>query len=575
MTDVEDVKLASDRLRGDLATELESETARFSAASAHLLKFHGIYQQDDRDRRRSRTQAGEEPAYSCMVRCSIPGGILRRDQWLAIDRMADEVADGRLRITTRQGVQFHFVHKGDLKDLVASLNRRLVTTYAACGDVVRNIMVTSAPHRGRDLDRLDSLARSLANRFRPRSTAYWELWLDGDCVVSAGPSADATTADEAEPIYGDSYLPRKFKIAIAWPGDNAVDVYSNDVGIVAAPGPDGTPGGRRPGRRRARPQPHRPDDVPAAGPAPRLGPRRGDRRRRRGDRHRVPRRGQPRGPQPRPPEVPGGRTRHRLATRRGGAASRPPTRRPGAPPPLGSFPFRSGMASPARARTGGSWACRCPPGVCTTTAPSNAGPPFAASSSDTPTRSASHRTRTCSCATSPQRTRRRRGPAGRARRPARPSAAAVGGVVDGVPGAAHLRPGPRRSRAGAPRRDRPARPPPATERGLADVAIETRMTGCPNGCARPYVAELGIVGRTKTAYDLFVGGDAAGTRLATLADRVRPAEPARGRPGRPARPLRCRAALRRGLRRLGRTARASLRCGRACRPSDGDATRSG
>lgn len=238
VTAVEGVKTDSEHLRGSLADELQQPTASFSADSGQLLKFHGIYQQDDRDHRRKLRIAKADLAYSCMVRCSVPGGVLQPDQWAEIDRLADEVADGSLRLTSRQGVQYHFVHKGQLKNLIGSLNRGLVTTYAACGDVVRNIMVTSAPDAGRDLDRLEAVADSLANRFRPQSSAYWELWLDGDRAVSSEPRQDA----EAEPIYGDSYLPRKFKIGIAWPGDNSIDVYSQDVGIVLADNEQGEAG---------------------------------------------------------------------------------------------------------------------------------------------------------------------------------------------------------------------------------------------------------------------------------------------------------------------------------------------
>ncbi|MCL4144961.1 UNVERIFIED_CONTAM: hypothetical protein GTU68_016690, partial [Idotea baltica] len=231
-TAVESVKAGSEQLRGELAEELVDGSARFSGDSGHLLKFHGIYQQDDRDRRRELTRAKQELAYSCMVRCSVPGGVLNREQWFEIDRLADDVGDGTLRLTTRQGVQYHFVHKTQLQELIGALNRGLVTTYAACGDVVRNIMVTSAPDEGRDLDRIESIANGLAQRFQPQSSAYWELWVDGERAVSG----------EAEPLYGETYLPRKFKVGVAWAGDNSIDVYSNDVGLVLLPDAQGRPG---------------------------------------------------------------------------------------------------------------------------------------------------------------------------------------------------------------------------------------------------------------------------------------------------------------------------------------------
>ena len=160
LSPVEATKASSAHLRGSLNDELADPTSPFSHDAGTLLKFHGIYAQDDRDQRRARTTAGDALAYSCMVRCSVPGGRLRPEQWFAIDRLADEVSDGSLRLTTRQGVQYHFIHKGELRPLISSLNRNLVTTYAACGDVVRNVMASAAPDAGRDPERIESLARA-------------------------------------------------------------------------------------------------------------------------------------------------------------------------------------------------------------------------------------------------------------------------------------------------------------------------------------------------------------------------------------------------------------------------------
>lgn len=239
-TSVETIKQSSDHLRGSLKAELASDAPMFAQDSTHVLKFHGIYQQDDRDVRRERKLAGADLAYSCMVRCSVPGGQLRAAQWAAINAIADEIGDGSLRLTTRQGVQFHFVHKGDLKSLVGRLNKHFVTTYAACGDVVRNVMVSSAPVAGRDTERLESIGRTLANRFRPEAESYWELWVDGERAVSAGPAP--RSEDEIEPIYGASYLPRKFKIGVAAPGDNSIDVYTQDLGFIPVEDADGVAG---------------------------------------------------------------------------------------------------------------------------------------------------------------------------------------------------------------------------------------------------------------------------------------------------------------------------------------------
>lgn len=218
---IEDIKLSSRLLRGALADDLVDGAPDFGHDSVVLLKFHGIYQQDDRDVRRARTAQKLPLDYSCMVRAAVPGGSLTPAQWLALDRLAD-VADGTLRLTTRQGVQFHVVPKTGLGPLVRNINDALLTTLAACGDVVRNVMACPWPDDRQQT--LQPLLNDLVARFRPRTTAYWELWVDGDRAVTAEPVG--------EPVYGDTYLPRKFKIAVAWPGDNCVDVFAHDVGLV-------------------------------------------------------------------------------------------------------------------------------------------------------------------------------------------------------------------------------------------------------------------------------------------------------------------------------------------------------
>ena len=233
---VEDVKRSSRHLRGTLAEELAADTDAFEHDDVVVLKFHGIYQQDDRDVRRARAQAKLPLDQSCMVRAAVPGGRLSAEQWLALDRVAD-LADGTMRLTTRQGVQFHVVHKGSLQPLVRGINDALLTTLAACGDVVRNVMASPWPDERQDV--LGPLVDAIVARFRPATTAYWELWVDGERAVTAEPPPRAATKGApkgrkrgSEPIYGDVYLPRKFKIAVAWPGDNSVDVLANDVGIV-------------------------------------------------------------------------------------------------------------------------------------------------------------------------------------------------------------------------------------------------------------------------------------------------------------------------------------------------------
>ncbi|MET0146296.1 MAG: NADPH-dependent assimilatory sulfite reductase hemoprotein subunit [Ilumatobacteraceae bacterium] len=231
---VEDVKRASRFLRGDLPEELIDGSDAFSNDSTVLLKFHGIYQQDDRDVRRERASKKLPLDYSCMVRASVPAGKLTAEQWLALDRVA-ELADGSMRLTTRQGVQFHVVHKGELHELVRGINEALLTTLAACGDVVRNVMGSPWPDDRQEV--IEPLVAELVARFRPQTESYWELWVDGDKAVTAAPPRLPRRGPKGrkrsvEPIYGDIYLPRKFKIAVAWPGDNHVDVLTNDVGIV-------------------------------------------------------------------------------------------------------------------------------------------------------------------------------------------------------------------------------------------------------------------------------------------------------------------------------------------------------
>jgi len=222
----EEIKRASNYLRGDLKSELDDRTSEFSPDSSVLLKFHGIYQQDDRDVRRARTAKRLPLEYSCMVRVAVPGGVITTTQWLALDQVST-IADGTMRLTTRQGVQFHVVPKNNLRTLVHDINSALLSTLAACGDVVRNIMANPVPDERQAV--IQPVLQQLVQRFRPQTTSYWEIWVDGDKAVTAEP-IDST--EPIEPVYGETYLPRKFKIGIAWPGDNSIDVYTQDVGIV-------------------------------------------------------------------------------------------------------------------------------------------------------------------------------------------------------------------------------------------------------------------------------------------------------------------------------------------------------
>jgi sulfite reductase (ferredoxin) len=220
---VEGVKQGSRALRGELAAGLAGPAPAFDDDGYNLLKFHGIYQGYDRDSATERKQQGLEKEHEFMVRVRIPGGRLTAAQYLALDDLADRYANGTLRITTRQSIQYHGVIKRDLKETVASVNQALLTTLAACGDVVRTVTTVAAPIRDARHARLEADARRLSTHLLPQSGAYHEIWLDGERVAGT----------DEESLYGATYLPRKFKIGLGLPEDNSVDVLTNDVGIIA------------------------------------------------------------------------------------------------------------------------------------------------------------------------------------------------------------------------------------------------------------------------------------------------------------------------------------------------------
>jgi sulfite reductase (ferredoxin) len=221
----EAVKTQSRQLRGNLARDLADTNAAFDNTGYSLLKFHGTYQGYDRDSATERKQRGEEKLWQFMVRVRIPGGKLSADQYLALDGLADRYANGTLRVTTRQSIQFHGVLKSGLKATIAEINRALLTTLAACGDVVRTVTTVPAPIRDAVHRRLDDDARRLSAYLLPKTGAYHEIWLDGEKMAAA--------AEPVDPLYGERYLPRKFKIGVAVPEDNTIDVLTNDLAIVA------------------------------------------------------------------------------------------------------------------------------------------------------------------------------------------------------------------------------------------------------------------------------------------------------------------------------------------------------
>ena len=221
---VEAAKRNSRHLRGTIAESLAADTTHFDKGDIGLLKFHGTYQQDNRDERHENRKKGLEESFQFMVRCAIPAGILTADQYLAMDGLAGRFANGSLRVTTRQGFQLHGVLKENLKSAIAGINHTLLTTLSACGDVERNVMGCPAPLDDEAHATVRRVAREIAVQLRPASNAYHEIWLDGEKVVST---------EQEEPFYGDVYLPRKFKSGIALADDNCIDVYSMDAGLIA------------------------------------------------------------------------------------------------------------------------------------------------------------------------------------------------------------------------------------------------------------------------------------------------------------------------------------------------------
>jgi sulfite reductase (NADPH) hemoprotein beta-component len=213
----ERIKEAGDYLRGTLAEGLRDEiTGAIVEDDAQLVKFHGLYLQDDRDLRPERARKKMEKAFAFMIRVRIPGGVLTPQQWLALDRVTGDYANGTLRITTRQTIQLHGVIKSNLKTTLKAIDSVLMSSIAACGDVNRNVMCNPNPHQ----------SRAHAAALEPRTPAYREIWLDGERIAGG-------EEEVVEPIYGRTYLPRKFKTVVAVPPSNDVDVFAQDLGFIA------------------------------------------------------------------------------------------------------------------------------------------------------------------------------------------------------------------------------------------------------------------------------------------------------------------------------------------------------
>jgi sulfite reductase (NADPH) hemoprotein beta-component len=225
LTPVEKIKSASRGLRGTIASGLaDPTTGGLADDDAQLVRLHGSYQQDDRDTREERRLQKLEPLWRFMVRIRLPGGVCTPVQWLAIDEIARRYANGTLRLTTRQTFQFHGIAKGDMKATMAALDAALMDSIATCGDVNRNVIASSNPVESPAHLEVAEWARRLSEHLLPKTKAYHEIWLDGE-KLSGTP--------EVEPLYGTSFLPRKFKTAIAVPPSNDVDVFAHDLGFIA------------------------------------------------------------------------------------------------------------------------------------------------------------------------------------------------------------------------------------------------------------------------------------------------------------------------------------------------------
>ncbi|QEG24479.1 NADPH-dependent assimilatory sulfite reductase hemoprotein subunit [Mariniblastus fucicola] len=221
---VEKAKVAGKLLRGTIDEVLRDESQdSFEHDDLQLLKFHGTYQQDDRDLRAERRKEGLGKAYSFMIRVALPGGVVSNSQYLDLDRMADEFANGSIRITTRQAVQFHGVVKDELRETMRQINASMMTTLAACGDVCRNVMASAAPFTDEVYTQIRKTTEEIAVDLRPATKAYYELWIDGQ---------KQDIPKETEPFYGETYLPRKYKVGVTLAGENQIDVYSYDAGLV-------------------------------------------------------------------------------------------------------------------------------------------------------------------------------------------------------------------------------------------------------------------------------------------------------------------------------------------------------
>ena len=246
-------KASSGHLKGPVLEEISSADSHYSDAAVQILKFHGTYQQDDRDNRRK----GAEKDWQMMLRLRSPAGRIPASLYLAIDDLADRLGNGSMRATTRQAFQLHGVRKENLKEVMATIVRHMSSTLSACGDINRNVMAPAAPFEKGAYPAARQLANDIADLLTPQAAegSYLDIWVDGDLSYRIKPntavkkakqrqnSGGVFSGDTAEPLYGSTYLPRKFKVAVTVPGDNSVDLLTQDIGLVLFCNPQGTPQG--------------------------------------------------------------------------------------------------------------------------------------------------------------------------------------------------------------------------------------------------------------------------------------------------------------------------------------------
>ena len=226
-SEVEHVKIASRYLRGTLADSLRNKlTGALNPDDTHLIKFHGSYQQTDRDLDGERKRQKLEPLFSFMMRVRVPGGVCSAKQWARMSELSDRYGNGTMKLTTRQAFQLHGVLKRNLPATVQGFDEVMLDSIAGCGDVNRNVMCNTNPHESPVHEAVYEVSKALSAHLTPRTTAYREIWWEGQ-------DEEITEAVDDEPIYGHTYLPRKFKIALAVPPYNDTDIYANDIGLIA------------------------------------------------------------------------------------------------------------------------------------------------------------------------------------------------------------------------------------------------------------------------------------------------------------------------------------------------------